>query len=103
MQTHRKIDERSLAMMKAVAKKIDDDPQQNSLKKAREVCDRWAEMHDNPYIHKWRELLKSPWKEIKSILLTDSEQASAMRQGNPFGGILTPKEWWQIYREFRDR
>lgn len=103
MKTHRQIDERSLAMMEAVAKKIDDDPEKAGLKKAREVCDRWAEMHDNPYIYKWREILRKPWEEIKNILLDDSEEAQAMRQCNPFCGILTPKERWRIYREFRDR
>lgn len=51
----------------------------------------------------WQEILRGPWEEIKKLLLDESEQASAMWQCNPFCGILTPKERWRIYREFRDR
>ena len=101
MKTHQEIDRRSLALMKAVVEKIDLDPKQWGLKKARSVCKRWTKMHDNTYISKWDDILTRPWNDIRAILLDKTEEAAALRQCNPFCGILTPKERWRIYREFR--
>jgi len=102
MKTHRRIDERSLAMMKAIVKKIEEDPRKKGLDKARSVCGRWVQMHENSYIRQWEEILKGDWEDIKGVLTDDSEKADALRQCNPFCGILTPGERWAIYREFRD-
>ena len=40
-----------------------------------------------------------PWPEIGSILFDDSEEGRRLRQSDPFSGILTPAERWEIYRE----
>lgn len=101
MKTHNQIDKRSLAMMEAIIEKIEKDPQKKGLEKARSVCSRWLEMHNNPYIKRWHEILNGEWEDIKKIMLDQSEEAIALRQCNPFCGILTPKERWNIYREFR--
>jgi hypothetical protein len=102
MKSHRDIDRRSLALMEAVAEKIDQDPEKKGLEKARRVCARWVEMHDNPYLKQWQSILTESWEDIKKILLDKSEEANALRQCNPFCGILSPRERWNIYREFRD-
>lgn len=103
MKSHRDIERRSLALMQAVAAKIDHDPQKQGLEKARQVCARWMEMHDNFYIKKWQHILAGRWEDIRNILLDESEEATALRQCNPFCGILSPRERWSIYREFRDK
>lgn len=87
-------------MMAAIVDKIEADPDKKGLQKAREVCRRWMELHDNPYIEEWHNILDGRWEDIKHILLEDSEEANSLRQCNPFCGILTPKERWAIYREF---
>ena len=49
----------------------------------------------------WMEILRRPWSHIRAILLDDSENSRRLRQNDPFCGILTPKERWEIYREAR--
>jgi len=101
MTTHQGIERRSLVMMRAIVAKIDRDPERKGLQKARSVCRRWAQLHDNPYIDRWERILRGEWTDIRRILLDDSEEGNALRQANPFCGVLTPKERWQIYRECR--
>jgi hypothetical protein len=33
-------------------------------------------------------------------MVEESEKMTAMRQSNPFAGILTPRERWAIYGQF---
>ena len=89
--------------MKAIIKKIDNDPRKKGVEKARSVCKRWLEMHNNPYIKEWDKILEGEWSDIKKVLLDDSEKGAALRQCNPFCGILSPKERWAIYRRFREK
>lgn len=103
MKTHQQIDNRSLAMMKAIIKKIENDPRKMGLEKARSVCRRWLEIHTNPYLKEWDRILRGEWPDIKKVLLDNSEKGAALRQCNPFCGILSPKERWAIYRTFRDQ
>jgi hypothetical protein len=101
MKTHALIDQRSLAMMRAVIDKIENDHRRTGLEKARSTCERWLRMHDNPYLKHWQEILRGDWTGIKKILLDESEEATALRQCNPFCGILSSRERWKIYRDFR--
>lgn len=89
--------------MKAIIEKIEHDPEKRGLEKARSVCKRWLKMHNNPYIKEWDKILKGEWSDIKKVLLDDSEKGAALRQCNPFCGILSPKERWAIYRRFREK
>lgn len=102
MRTHQQIDARSKALARAIVSKIDEDPEQKGLEKARQVCARWNRMHSNPYLEQWAQILSGSWDDVKAILLSDSEEATALRQSNPFCGVLTPKERWAIYRRFRN-
>ncbi len=55
-----------------------------------------------PADREWSNLLDRPWEEIRSLLLDESELGQRLRQSDPFCGILTPQERWEIYRAFRD-
>jgi len=44
-------------------------------------------------------ILQRPWPEIRNILLNESEEGTRLRQSDPFCGILTPAERWEIYRD----
>lgn len=100
LQGHDRIDQRSLAMHRAVAEKLRSNPALLAI--ARENLDRWSLAHgrSQPYWDAWREMLDRPLSEVLDLLLEDSEHMTAMRQATPFAGILTPEERWTIYEEF---
>jgi len=101
VKTHRDIEERSLALARAIVARIDCDPQRTGLKKARETCARWLRSDPAPAIAEWRSILVKPWKEIRAVLLDESEEGRRLRQSNPFCGVLSPQERWTIYRRYR--
>lgn len=86
-------------MTQRIVAKIDADPQ--LLEHARRVCMRWVERGNTP-AHEWLAILQRPWSEIRHILLDDTEESRRLRQNDPFCGILTPVERWEIYREARE-
>lgn len=102
MRTHHGIDERSLAMARAIVARIDADPERRGLEHARAVLARWLERRPHPTLQEWQRLLQGPWEEIRQVLLDPSEEGRRLRQCDPFCGILTPRERWEIYRRFRD-
>ena len=103
MRTHEQIDQRSLAMAKAVVSRIDADPEKSGLTRARQTCRRWAQRNSTPAVMEWLELLGKPWAEIRLVLLSESEEGCRLRQNSPFCGVLAPGERWRIYREHRSR
>lgn len=98
---HHDIEERSLALARAVAAKIDADPAHKGVARARETCRRWREKMDSRDLRLWSEVLELPWDEIRRVLLDPSPNGRRLRQSNPFCGILTPRERWRVYREFQ--
>ena len=102
MRTHAQIDERSLAMARTIVGKIDRDPKKAGLAKARAVCQRWFETRQSPAAREWLLILERPWEQIREVLLDDSEEGKRLRQSDPFCGILTPQERWNIYRQYNE-
>jgi hypothetical protein len=100
VRTHQQIDRRSLEMVRRIVAKIDADPYRRGLEHAKSVCDRWI-AQGNVSAREWRTILERPWDEVRLILLDESDEGQRLRQSDPFCGILTPKERWQIYREAR--
>jgi hypothetical protein len=99
MRTHKQVDERSLAMARAIVAKIDQDPARAGLTKARATCTRWYQERPLPAVKEWLEILGRPWEQVREVLLDESEEGQRLRQSDPFCGILTPRERWEIYRE----
>jgi hypothetical protein len=85
-------------MARRIVDKIDNDPAREGLEHARQVCARWISQGNVP-AREWMVILQRPWPEIREILLDDSEEGTRLRQSDPFCGILTPVERWEIYRE----
>lgn len=100
MRTHQDIDQRSLQMVRRIVAKIDADPERRGLAHAKRVCDRWA-TQGIASAREWQRLLEKPWEEIRALLLQENDEGQRLRQTDPFCGILTPNERWQIYREAR--
>jgi len=84
-------------MAQQIVAKIDADPNRTGLDHARSVCARWIERGVPAY--EWMAILDRPWSEIREILLGESEESQRLRKSDPFCGILTPVERWEIYRE----
>jgi hypothetical protein len=97
---HWRIDRRSLALHRAIADKLREDPA--LLDVARDNLDRWSRAagHSQPYWDAWREILDHPIEEVLDLIVEDSEKMTAMRQASPFAGVLSPTERWAIYERF---
>jgi hypothetical protein len=102
VRKHQTIDQRSLAMSRAIVRIIDQDPQRLGLQKAIDVCNRWLVRNPSAAHREWSQILKQPWEKIRLILLDETEQGQRLRQSDPFCGILTPRERWDIYRSFKN-
>lgn len=97
---HERIDQRSIAMHRAIAAKLVAHPE--LLAVANENIERWSAtaIDSLPYLQAWREMLSLPLNQLLELIVEDSERMRAMRQCSPFAGVLTPKERWRIYDAF---
>lgn len=98
--SHRKIDERSVALHLAIAEKLRSRPE--LLEIARDNLDRWyaGAGRSRHYLDQWRRILDLPLEEMLSLIAREDEAMTALRQSSPFAGILNPKERWAIYSQF---
>ena len=95
---HPHIDARSLDMARIVVERIDADPTLFNV--ARENLDRWRQLHGtlSRANQEWEEILKRPWREIRAILLEESDEGQRLRSTAPFVGIVTEEERLAIRR-----
>lgn len=100
MKTHDLIDERSLALARAIVEAIDRDPARAGLERARATCERWSLQGPAPAVTEWTRILEREWEAIRALLLDPGEEGRRLRQSSPFCGILSPRERWEIYRRF---
>ncbi len=77
-------------------------PERRGLAHAKSVCERWVGQ-GIASAQEWLTILDQPWEEIRAVLLDDGDEGQRLRQTDPFCGILTPAERWQIYREAQER
>ena len=98
MKTHYQIDQRSLALARAVVEAIDQDPARVGLERARSTCRRWTLQSPSPVVAEWSRILEREWKAIRLLLLDPGEEGCRLRQSSPFCGVLSPRERWEIYR-----
>lgn len=102
MNAHRRIEDRSLHLHRAVAEKLRLDPR--LLQMARRRVDDWCRdgsVHPR-YAEAWRRLLSLGPEAVAQQLTDHSEEMRALRQCSPFAGALEPRERWRILREARD-
>ena len=104
-RSHHWIDARSLALGRAVAQKLEANPQ--LLELARRNLERWIRAAgDAPLAAhlEWQRLLQSEsLPEIVSRLRSDSEDARRLRQSSPFAGLLSPQERWHVLNDYEAR
>jgi hypothetical protein len=97
---HSRLDERSLAMHRLVADKVQANPA--LLGKARDNLRRWQEMEGcpKPALTEWQQILDGPVSHVVQFLTERSERATRLRQSSPFAGILTQDERRLIYKSY---
>jgi hypothetical protein len=101
--THTQIDQRSLAMARAVVRLVDSDPARHGLERARVTGERWLrEYGPDPTVSEWVARLRQSWDQVRAVLLEESAEGCRRRQNSPFAGVLAPQQRWAIYRQFRD-
>ena len=100
---HIRLDERSLALHRLIARKLLADPA--LLDKARDNLRRWQESGDSTSLAfaEWAQILTSPVDQVAQLLVERSERATRLRQSSPFCGILTEAERRAIYESFSTR
>jgi len=106
MQSHQNIDDRALILARHIVDRIDNDPGRQGLLKARETCHRWQDILDGrerSNADEWALILQQPWEDIRRILLAPSDNATRLRQNNPFCGVLSNHERWRIIKECSNR
>jgi hypothetical protein len=99
---HQRLDARSLAMHRIVAKRLLADPA--LIDQARGTIARWRSHSGEPlpsYIVEWGRILDASPVEIAGFLASTSEDATRLRQSSPFTSILTPEERARIYEVFK--
>jgi hypothetical protein len=100
---HSRLDERSLAMHRLIATKVQADPA--LLDKARENLRHWREMEGSPKLAlvEWEQILGEPISRVAQFLTERSERATRLRQSSPFAGLLTEAERKAIYESYSAR
>jgi len=100
---HRRVDERSLAMHRLVARKLLADPA--LMDRARDNLRRWQESDGGPKpaLAEWERILQGPADQVADFLAERSERAIRLRQSSPFAGVLTEAERRAIYESYSAR
>ena len=100
---HTRIDERSLAMHRQIARKLRANP--GLLDEARDNLGRWQKMEGSPTLtlSEWDDILSGSAAQVADFLEERSERATRLRQSSPFAGILTEAERQAIYESYSTR
>ncbi len=105
MRSHEWIDQRSLALDEAVARKLREQPA--LLDRARATLNRWLQQRQPnvpQVLIEWREILSAwPFERILTLLTRSDEDARRLRQSSPFCGILSPEERLSILKTYETR
>jgi len=92
---HRLAEARSLALHRAIAARVREDP--SLVARARLRLERSATHPE--YRAAWLELLARPLDQVLEALVADDERMRALRQTTPFTFVISPRERWRIWRE----
>jgi len=101
-RSHEWVDQRSLALSRAIVLKLRADPELLEVSKTN--LKRWIQqqMPDVPKVMlEWRNILAHwPVDRILELLTSDSQTARRLRQSSPFCGILSEKKRLEIFNEY---
>ncbi len=94
-------DRRSLALHRAIARRLIDEPQR-VLAQARHNLDRMAarQAGASQLLEEWRAILDRPLLALLPLLTDPDPWARELRQVTPFAGVLSAAERAAVYGEF---
>ena len=96
---HQDIDRRSLMMHRIIAERLRARPELVSV--AKENMARWN-CPERAWWREWTDLLYSlTVDQLADLIGREDEEACRLRQSAPFAGILSPKEVWELKRNFK--
>ncbi len=101
MNPHSAIDRRSLALGRAVAARLRDDP--SLIRRGQATLSRWLKTCSprvRPALLEWEAVLQQPVSQVVEMLTGTDERAVRLRQSNPFAGVLSTHERTIIMKEF---
>ena len=91
---HPEIDRMVLELTRIAVKRIDADP--NLVRIGLENIERWTQSKGGylPRCHaEWKALIeRHPWKELREMLLEESDEGQRLRSSHPFKGLVTEAE-----------
>jgi hypothetical protein len=102
-RTHAEVEERSLALHRAVAERLREQPEQVTLARQRVASWQRERAVSDAYARAWSEALDGPWESLLALLTDAGPAATALRQVSPFAGILSPRERWRILEDWSAR
>ncbi|MEN8115013.1 MAG: helix-turn-helix transcriptional regulator [Actinomycetota bacterium] len=97
-------DRRSLALHRAIARRLVEDPA-TTLDRAHRTLALMTEHnpHAEDLLAEWRDILTLPVDVIVAAMLDPGQRARDLRKVTPFAGVLTPEQRSQVYRDFTRR
>lgn len=101
MAGHELADRTSLALHRAVAERLREDPSLVARARARVVASLADRQLHAYYGERWLTLLDGPLDVLLAELTSSSEAAQALRQTSPFAGVLDPATRMKIWHEVR--
>ncbi|MEW6686100.1 MAG: hypothetical protein AB1393_07845 [Candidatus Edwardsbacteria bacterium] len=105
LSDHMRIDERSIALHKAIAERIKSNPK--LIRIAKENLKRWKEQYlleaeeIPPCLIEWEKILsRKSLEKILELLVSSGEEGRRLRQSSPFAGILPNRDRIKINESF---
>ena len=97
-------DRRSLALHRAIADHLIEEPHQVLSRARRNLALMWdRNPHAGGLLAEWRAILSRPTDEIVGAMLDPGLRARDLRQVTPFAGVLDAPERAKVYRTFARR
>ena len=104
-KTHEWLDQRSLALDRAISEMIRAKPE--LLDRAKSTLNRWIKLREPDVpraLLEWQDILnRSSLDEVLIFITQDSEKARRLRQSSPFCGILPQDVRLAIFKEYETR
>ena len=93
---HPHIDARILDSCRLIVQRIEEDPKRFQIALDNLEGERARRGHLSRAREEWRAILDRPWREIRSILLDESDEGQRLRSSHPFHGLINEEESREI-------
>lgn len=91
MPSHQDTDQSCLAVARLILERIDADPAQAGLARARAACVHGVMIAPLPVVLAWPGLRAREGKTVRTILLRDDDESARLRHNSSFTGAFSPR------------